>query len=455
MKKIYTAILTTLFIFGFYLTPAFAIVEKKPKKEKQEVKTSVIEDINLDWWKNLNDSYLESYIMRAIENNHDIKSAQLKLEEANLNVTMTRSNQLPQFSVGFSPAVAKFPTMTNSNGSFAIPLIASYELDIFGKNWDKTKSSKKIAKSAQYQAQVSNIAIVSMVGTTYYNVVKLDKLIELQEELVKNRKEIYDLMKISNEEGLSSTSDLILSEKNYVLSQNDLIEYKKSRENALNALAVLIGDSPNNTKEYERISLDELDNNFEIPSEISSEIIVNRPDYKALENQLEAKGIDIRVAKKEFLPTIDILGMLSFVAASSLSGGMDWKNAFAFASGSAMLPVFTGFRRIANLKLSKNYYQQILEEYQKTNLSAMQEVNDSLYNLKSNKEKSDNNKKALDIQDRDYQISKKKFDEGVISKLDLLQQKEALLYIEQLSATSKTDCYISKIGLYKATGAKV
>ena len=43
MKKIYTAILTTLFIFGFYLTPAFAIVEKKPKKEKQEVKTSVIE----------------------------------------------------------------------------------------------------------------------------------------------------------------------------------------------------------------------------------------------------------------------------------------------------------------------------------------------------------------------------------------------------------------------------
>ena len=37
----------------------------------------------------------------------------------------------------------------------------------------------------------------------------------------------------------------------------------------------------------------------------------------------------------------------------------------------------------------------------------------------------------------------------------LLQQKEALLYIEQLSAASKTDCYISKIGLYKATGAKV
>jgi outer membrane protein TolC len=44
---------------------------------------------------------------------------------------------------------------------------------------------------------------------------------------------------------------------------------------------------------------------------------------------------------------------------------------------------------------------------------------------------------------------------GVISKLDLLQQKDALLYMEKLLASSKTDCYIDKIGLYKTTGAKI
>ena len=52
----------------------------------------------------------------------------------------------------------------------------------------------------------------------------------------------------------------------------------------------------------------------------------------------------------------------------------------------------------ANLKLNKNKYQQLLEQYQKTNLIAMQEVNDTLYNFKSNKEKMLNNNKTLEIQ---------------------------------------------------------
>lgn len=454
MKKILATTLTCAILTGICTSPVYAILDTK-NKTKQPYKASVTEYVNFDWWQQLNDEYLESYISKAINNNHDIKTAQLKMEQANLNVAITRSDQLPQVQIGAAPFVGKFPTSTSSNGSFALPLIASYELDIFGKNSDKTKSSKKIAQSSQFEQQVSDISIISMVGTTYYNIVKLDKLIEIQEELVKNRKQVYDLMKISNNEGISSTSDLILSEKNYVLAQNDIIDYKKSRENALSALAVLIGDSPDNIAEYKRASLDNLNINFIIPDEINSEIIINRPDYKALEKQLEAKGIDIRVAKKEFLPTIDILGMLSFVATSSMPGGMSWKNAFALAGGSAMLPIFTGFKRTTNLKLSKNAYEQLLQQYQKTNLVAIQEVNDSLYNLKSNKEKLDNNLKAYDIQKKDYKISSLKFNQGVISKLDLLQQKEALLYIEQLAASSKVDCYIDKIGLYKATGAKV
>ena len=40
------------------------------------------------------------------------------------------------------------------------------------------------------------------------------------------------LMKLSNDEGIVSTSDLILAEKAYVLAKNDLLDYKKSRQNA-------------------------------------------------------------------------------------------------------------------------------------------------------------------------------------------------------------------------------
>ena len=423
-------------------------------RKQQEQTQSILGNVNYDWWKKANDSYLEDYILRAVQNNHDIKTAQLKLEQAQINVMAVRSDQFPTLTIGAAPGIAKMPQSEKSMGSVAFPLIASYELDIFGKNWDKTKSAKTLLKGVEYQTSASDIAIVSFVGTTYYNIVKLDKIIELQQKITEDRKEISRLMNLSNKEGLISTQDAIQAEKASVMAENDLIEYKKARTSALNALAVLIGDSPENISEYKRISYDELGSDFNIPDEISSEIIVNRPDYKSLEQQLKAAGLDVRVAKKEFLPTIDILGLAAFLATSN-SSALSWKNAVAFAGGSAMFPLFTGFKKTANLKFNKNKYQQILEQYQKTNLTAIQEVNDSLYNYKSDSEKYKNNIKALDIQNKDFKLASAKYREGVISKLDLLQQRETLLFMEQLSANSKMSCYIDKIGLYKATGAQI
>ena len=455
MKKVLAATILTTFMLGF-VNPGYAILDKNSKKIKreQEQTQTLLGNINYDWWKQTQDAYLEDYILRALQNNHDIKTAQLNIEQAQINVMATRSNQLPSLGIGAAPAIAKLPDSKQTKGTIALPVFASYELDLFGKNWDKTKSSKSLLKGVEYQAAASEIAIISMVGSIYYNIVKLDKVIELQENIAKDRAEIYRLMNLSYKEGIASAQDTVQTEKASIMAQNDLIGYKKTRTNALNALAVLVGDSPENIDEYKRISFDELSSDFEIPNEISSEIIINRPDYKSLENQLKAAGLDVRAAKKEFLPTIDILGAVAFLATSSASN-LNWKNAVSLLGANATLPLFTGFKRVANLKLNKNKYAQILEQYQKTNLVAIQEINDSLYNYKSDDEKLKNNLKALEAQNKDFNLVSSKFREGVISKLDLLQQRESLLFMEQLMASSKMDCYIDKIALYKATGAKI
>ncbi|MBR5304723.1 MAG: TolC family protein [Candidatus Gastranaerophilales bacterium] len=452
MKKLLATTVLSMLAINLIIEPACAILERKI--DKQTKQTTILDTVNFDWWKKQNDEHLEKYIVSAINNNYDIKTAALKIEQAQINVMSTRAGQLPTLSIGASPALIKMPETTKTMGSFALPVMASWELDLFGKNWDKTKSSKKLLKGVESQAAASDIAIIAAVGSVYYNIVKLDKLIEVQKDLVKDRESIYNLMKLSNDEGIASTADMIQAEKSFVMSQNELLDYEKARNSALNALAILIGDSPENKKEYSRISADELNLQFDVPSEISSDIISSRPDYKALEYQLEAAGLDVRVAKKEFLPTINILGMLAFVATSAASS-MSFENALGLAAGSVNLPIFTGGLKKANLKLNKNKYEQLLAQYQKTNLIAIQEVNDSLYNFKSDEEKLKNNSKAYEIQKKDYGYSELKYDEGVISKLDLLQQKEALLYMEKLLASSKTDCYIDKISLYKVTGARI
>ena len=312
MKKFLTLSIFTSILLSLSLPYSYAITDtnsgqnfkKESKlfknKNKVEDETRILDYINYDWWRKQNDSLLEKYIELALEKNNDIKIAALNIEIAKNSVTIARADQLPSLSISPSPVLMKMPYQTKSQGSFSLPIIASYELDLFGKNWDKTKSSKKLLESTKFNTQTSDITVVSMVGATYYNIVKFDELIKNQEKLVEERGEIFRLMKISNKEGITSTSDLILAEKNYVLAQNDLLDYKKYRQNALNALAVLIGDSAENSKNYERISYNGLNDNFNIPSEISSEIIVNRPDYKAAEKRLKLRELILEWQRKNF-----------------------------------------------------------------------------------------------------------------------------------------------------------
>lgn len=453
-KKVIT---TTLIIsmLGLNSIPCLAYsFARKDNVIKSQVSEYKFENVNLDWWKNYNDELLEGYIVKAVNNNYDLKIATLKVEEARQNVKLQFSRELPSASIGAAPILYKGQGVTNSESNFGLPMMVSYEADIFLKNHDKTKSVKKLHEISKINERGAYISIASMVGATYFNIVKLDKLIFLQNEIIKDRKQIFELMKTRNNQGITSTADLMRAEKAYIFSQVDLSDLMKAREIMLNAFCVLIGESPNTSNEIKRISYDELMYQKPIPKEISSDIITQRPDYLIAEKQVEKAGIDVRVAKKEFLPKIDILGLL-FFSTSSMGTSMNWTNALAALGGQAMLPLFTGGAKFANLRLYKNKYEQILQNYYKTNLVAIQEVNDSLSSLKLDSDKYQKNLKSYNMQKADYNYMKKRYEQGVISNLDLIQQKEALMVIDKMVVASKTDCYIDQISLYKAVGGKL
>lgn len=453
-----TALALSIILFGINTMPVFAIHDKKVIQS--QVTEYKFNDVNLNWWKSYNDEYLEGYIVKAINENQDLKIATLKVEEARQYVKLQFANELPNASIGASEFLYKAPYSAlgysgrNTESTFGMPIMMNYELDLFLKNHDKTKSAKKLHEVSKFQEKAAYISVASAVGGAYFNIVKLDKLIDLQNEIIADRKQIYELMRARNFEGITSTADLTRAEKSYVLAQIDLSDLQKAREIMLNELAVLIGESPNNINELKRISYDELVYKKAIPKEISSEIIDQRPDYLAAEKMVEKAGIDVRVAKKEFLPKIDLLGLMFFTT-DSLGTQFNWTNAIAALGGQAMLPLFTGGKLKANLRLSKNKYEQVLQSYYKTNLTAIKEVNNSLTSLKLDDDKYRKNLKSYDMQKTDYNYMKKRYDQGVISNLDLLQQRETLLVLNKAVVTGKTDCYIDQISLYKAVGGKL
>lgn len=448
------AALITISITSMNFLPLPAIAKnKKDKVLKSQVSQYQIDYINMPWWESFGDENLNSYIAKAIENNHDLKVATLRVEQYRQLEKLQLAAELPTVSGGFAPTGVKLPESTSTSGTWAFPILVRYEADIFLKNRDKTRSAKKDWEKSKIEERAAYISIASAVGTTYFNIVKADKLIELQKEIISDRKQIYDLMTERNKVGLTSTADVVRANKAYISATADLADLEKSRTTLLNALAVLIGESPATSSFLKRTAYNDT-YLVKVPTSISSEIIDQRPDYLAAEKTVEKAGIDVRVAKKEFLPKIDLIGMMAF-SSSALNSVFNWSNVFGVLSAGIMADLFTGGRKVANLKLKKNQYEQLLHNYYQTNLTAIQEVNDALVSLKQDDKKYKTNLDVYKLEQKDFGYSTNKYDEGMISYLDLLQKKENLLTLNKLVVSNKLDCNIDYIGLYKATGAQM
>lgn len=464
MKKIITTALL-MSMLSMTIMPAVAVSGKNtttPKQFKSMVsknkKTQQSDDykfnyVNMNWWGNFNDDLLNGYIEKAVLNNYDLKMATINVEEYYQNVRLQFANELPSAVGGFGPGIFKAPGMTNTSSAFGLPIIVQYEADIFLKNHNKTKAVKKLYEGSKLDERAAYISVASAVGSTYFNIINLDKMISLQEQIVNIRQEIYNLMLIRNKEGLTSTADTVKANKALVAGQTDLIELKKNREKMLNQMCVLIGESPENANSIKRNSLDSINYQLAIPSEIPSEIITQRPDYMKAELMVEKAGIDVKVAKKEFLPSINILGGALFNA-SDIGSLFTTKNMLLGVGGGLITPLFQGGSLIANLKLKKATYERILQDYYKTNLTAIQEVNDALVASRLDKDKMTQTTKQYNLEKSDYKYNEKKFNQGTISKLDLIQYQENLLTIEKLVAQQKVECMTDAISLYKATGSK-
>ncbi len=448
-------IIASLILTGILSTCVAPIAQaaQKNKVIKSQISQYRIDYVNTKWWENFNDNYLSEYILKAIENNHDLKIATLRVEQFHQIQRMQVSSELPQLSAGFAPGLLKMPGATNTTGNWGFPIIMSYELDLFGKNRNKSQSAKKDWERAKIDERAAYIAISSAVGATYFNVIRADKLIELQENIIKDRKEIFDLMTARNEAGLTSTADLVKANKAYVAANADLADLEKMRATLLNNLAVLIGESPANSNEIKRKQYDE-SYLVNIPETIKSEVIDQRPDYLAAEKMVEKAGLDVKIAKKEFLPSINLIGLAAF-GSSALSQAFNWSNTFGLLGAGAMLDLFTGGRKVTALKLKKNNYEQVLHSYYNTNLKAIQEVNDSLVSLKQDDKKYKTNLEVFKLEEEDFKYTEQKYKEGLISYLDLLQKRENLLSLNKLVVSNKLDCNIDYIGLYKATGTNL
>ena len=426
------------------------------KKNEKEINT--FEYMNMPFWQKCNDEILVNHLEELYKNNFDLKIAAYQIEESNRIVKIALSQELPH--IAFDGYVGR--TLTSSDEHFGdlvipdysqyrylLPLTLSYEVDLWGKNRLRTKSMQKELEIRKQEQKSLYISLSSNFAINYYNLIKTDEMLRLQEEEIKLQEKICDLMQKRFDFGLSDKNELLKEQKALTVlieGKNKLLERKDVLINQLN---VFLGDR--SFRDLERSSFDSVKTNLPIPESIDFSITENRPDVVASRFRLEKAGYDVKISKRNILPSFVITGNLGYNA-YSLGNLFGSNTGLANIGVIPFLDIFDGGRKINAMKLMKSRYNKHFEEYNKRILTSAQEINDALYSAKIAKKNSANVSDRLKLQENDSYLVSRKEEIGTANIIDSLVKQEELLLVRQQNVSSKVNEIIASINLYKATG---
>ena len=157
---------------------------------------------NMDWWNKYQDEKLVGYIQDLVINNQDLKIASIRTKEAQEAVKIAVGNQLPY--IGFDGTAQRtFHSSDNQYGAmlipsykqsqFIMPLTASYEIDIWGKNLNNKRAAKKSLEMVRENERATYISTISDFAADYFNLIKTKKLISNYEKVLDIQTEIAEM----------------------------------------------------------------------------------------------------------------------------------------------------------------------------------------------------------------------------------------------------------------------
>ena len=116
------------------------------------------------------------------------------------------------------------------------------------------------------------------------------------------------------------------------------------------------------------------------------------------------------------------------------------------------LDLFTGGTKIARFKYRKLEYQKALQYYEKTVLTSIQELNDSLVSAKTTDKNRKISDERYDIELQKFSLAEKKQNIGASGSIEFMKAQERLLESENSKISGRINYLISTINLYKAVG---
>jgi len=303
---------------------------------------------NVNWRELFTDPQLQALIEQGLQNNTDLRSAQLQIEEAEAALMSAKLAFLPSFALSPQGTISSFDG-GKATKTYTLPVTASWELDIFGRLRNAKQQAKALyAQSKDYQ-QAVRTQLIAGIANVYYTLLMLDEQLAISQQTEEAWKETVASTRALMDAGLANEAATSQMEAAYYSVQTSILDLKEQINQVENSLALLLAETP---RRYERGKLADQRLPEDVAVGVPMQMLSNRPDVRAAERSLEQAFYATNQARAAFYPSI------------VLSGSAGWTNSagsmivnpgkfLASAVGSLTQPLFNKGQIMAQYRIAK------------------------------------------------------------------------------------------------------
>ncbi|MBS0316303.1 MAG: efflux transporter outer membrane subunit [Proteobacteria bacterium] len=413
--------------------------------------------LSAEWWRTFGDPQLDALVDRALQDSPSLKLAQARLERARAMSEGARSALLPKLGAELDlnrqlfTANSIYPPPLGGAiyNSGQAQLEGSWEIDFFGKNRAALDAALGNTLAAEADAQAARVLLASNVARGYFQLARLHDQLAVAERTLAQREQELGLVRDRFDAGLDTTLELRESEGGLPDARRQIEALAEQITLQRNALGALVGQ-PDAAKTLTPPALTAI-KSVAMAQAVPANLLGRRADVAAARWRVEAASEDVKNAKRQFYPNVNLVALAGF---SSLGFGNLFKSGSAqWNVGPAItLPIFEGGRLRANLHGKNADLDAAVESYNATVLDAVRDAADQIASLQSIARQQTQQSQARAAAESAYDISLQRYKAGLGTYLNVLTAESTVLAQRRLEVDLRARALDTQVALIHALG---
>jgi NodT family efflux transporter outer membrane factor (OMF) lipoprotein len=424
------------------------------------------------WWDAFDDPLLNSIIDDAVQHNLDLKSATARLRQERALRGVTAADWFPTVNVDGSYDRQRRTGITsgtisgtggNGNGGTTINgtnrysslwstgFDATWELDIFGSVSRNVEAANADVEAAVFDRRDVLVTLLAEVASDYIDLRGAQRDLTITRNNENSQQQTLNLTRERFRAGIASDLDVAQAEAQVATTDSAIPTLEAEIRRDIHALGVLTGKDPEALSAQLSPPKDLLVKLPAVPLGMPSQLLQRRPDIMRSERQLASATALVGAAVADWFPKFSLTGSYSWQATKAAHLFSDANN-FWDIGPSVTWPIFDAGRIRANIQVQNALTDQALDTYEKTVLTALQDVEDSMINYDREQARRVALAQAVSSNRRAVDLSNQLYSRGLIDFLTVLDSERQLFTAEDLLVRSDTAVSQDLIALYKALG---